>query len=95
VNASLVDACTDWYTDNGVIRKHTSGAWVTMGAADNRVRRIKCARCGRDWSDELATRVTGIAGTLWQVMCSCGAELYAEGTEFGVRLVAGLEQRPG
>jgi transposase-like protein len=64
-----------------------------MGAADS-VTRIKCARCGRDWTDELATRVTGIAGTLWQVMCSCGAELYAEGTESGVRLVAGLEQRP-
>jgi hypothetical protein len=55
---------------------------------------IKCVRCGRDWTVELEARVNGEAGALWQVMCSCGAELYAEGTAVGLRLVAGLERRP-
>jgi hypothetical protein len=64
-----------------------------MGAAES-VKRIKCVRCGRDWTDELETRVKGRPGSLWQVMCSCSAELYAEGTANGIRLVAGLEQRP-
>jgi hypothetical protein len=55
---------------------------------------IKCVRCGRDWTGELEARVDRVPGALWQVMCSCGAELYAEGTAVGIRLVAGLERRP-
>lgn len=59
----------------------------------DQLRGIKCVRCGRDWSAELESRVEGQPGSLWQVMCSCGAELYAEGTATGIHLVAGLERR--
>jgi hypothetical protein len=54
---------------------------------------IRCARCGRDWTAELEARLHGAAGDFWQVMCSCGAQLYAEGTGTGIHLLAGLERR--
>ncbi len=73
--------------------KSTCDMLAYMGVAE-RLAKITCVRCGRDWTDELRTRVDGKAGSLWQVMCSCGGELYAEGTKTGIRLVAGLERRP-
>lgn len=54
---------------------------------------IKCVRCGRDWTSELVGRVQRAPNEYWQVMCSCGAQLSAEGSGKDIRLLAGLEWR--
>ena len=54
---------------------------------------IKCVRCGRDWTSELEGRGRRARNEYWQVMCSCGAQLSAEGGGSDVHLLAGLERR--
>ena len=54
----------------------------------------KCARCGRDWTAELETRLQRESSDYWQVMCSCGAQLSAESSGADIHLLAGLEWRP-